>query len=248
MKKIIFILFMILWVQKSFADLVVSDLPVSFYMKSEITLKNGDVLSGYILRGAYGGCEVNEQGVPRVIDYRTYKEININDIDFIPYYFEDRPFPFYDNVYKLLFEEGEDISPRIAHYAFLETEKKILKSEDIKEAKVINCQNTEIAPILELKSQEELNLLLTPALANFNHELYYAGVVSLISYNKDYDTRDKLEKLLINFAKTKNENLVDDIESPNYWMNLIYDKENEKEFREKFLPKNVFLYMYGVPD
>ncbi|MFW2331630.1 MAG: hypothetical protein ACN4E2_04975 [Nitrospinota bacterium] len=131
---------------------------------------------------------------------------------------------------------------RMAFYAAAKESTKRVKTSDITNIKVTSCQNIGTAPIITVASSE-IERLKGASVAILSVEHYPEGVVSLVSYNKDYDTPGKLEKLLKDYVKKKH---TADKPKTSSWWYPIYD--NEKEFRDKKLPKDVILLIYHVTD
>ncbi len=135
-----------------------------------------------------------------------------------------------------------DCEGRIARSGFLASDTIKVEKSLIKDVRVFGCRTGNVPPLLSLVP-DELELLRKPAEAMFTVEEYPAGVVSLISYNKEYSSPKALENLLRKFVSGRKANEEDGAKE---WWAPIYS--GEEEFREYVLPDDVLLFIYHVAD
>jgi hypothetical protein len=71
------------------------------------------------------------------------------------------------------------------------------------------------------------------------------GHVSLVSYNPAWNIAEKLQDLLKQFLEGKPPVQTHRVHDPKWWDGICEDAD---EFRTQYLPQNIVLLMYHVPD
>lgn len=242
-------------------SLCYADIPITYVVNSELELSNGTKISGFLESGGYGGCKYSKkekQWKIFVFESDSGKEVSLTDEYFFKHFIQNKNelFSIYRKIYnlsylpksrnKIISEASAQDFMRTSFTGVLDSEEVKINPLLVKSARVLKCKELNVAPVVIL-NKEELDLLMKPSNAFFSVEHYPDGNVSLISYNSQWDTPDKLQTLLKEFiAKQKPVKRPEDYdEDPYYWYPIyVY----EDEFRQQFLPKKIVLLIYHVTD
>lgn len=238
-----------------------ASLPNLFFIECELELKNGSKVTGF-LEAWDDGCEYSKEKKAYIIDdYGGEGKLLLTDDYLLKRYLHKEDGPSSIEIYKEIHElhylpklkskiNDDTYIPRISSVGIRDSDVIEINNNMIRKAHVIKCiiLKDEVFADPLILNKRELEALEKPAKAFFSVENYPDGVVSLISYNPDWDTPDKLKSLLKKFINTKKFVKLDYGEDPNAWWNPIYKEEDEKEFRQQYLPKDIILLIYHVQD
>ncbi len=239
------------WLSLVLGFLVISpaahaSLATTLAVKCELELSGGQRVSGFVEWGADAGCKD-----PELTDAKFLKSVRTLWDESSP-----KTLTVYTSVYPLRYRPkspgkvgGHILEARVSFLGFLGSEARELDRRSIVKAHIRECvESSGVAPILVL-NKKEIDLLRKPAEAWFSEECYPAGNVSLISYNKKWDTAAKLGSLLKEFVKTvgTGRNYCEDPGPDAFWSPIFIDGA-ESKFKRAYDAQNVLLLIYHVQD
>lgn len=240
-KNIISFLFILIFL---ISESAFADIPISYVMKVNLIMNDGEKIFGFYETSQYGGCKcLNNKSCTVLND--DFKNIKIDNIYALKILKKEDKVDIYHNLYPLYYSNQFEKYPRLSRAGVIVGDFVTVQTSKIKKVEFVDCTEIGVAGTVKLNIKEKDMLMQKSYGIFYDENLYSCGQINLISYNKNFNSSKDLENLLKNIMFNRNIPIKKNINENLWWDNACNKLELIKNDLEK---KDIIFLNYHVTD